>query len=84
MRRRIPQYSYPEAELEAALRRAFVQHRADYILIDNRRDRFLCESAKLGLDRGWISGEVLELEQSTEVRYRLTEGGRTHFGVEAR
>lgn len=78
-------YSYPEAELEAALQRAFVQHRADYIVIDSRRHQFLWEGARMGLDRGWLSCEVVEPdEQSTELRYRLTEAGRTHFGVGAR
>ncbi len=73
--------NYPESELEDALRRAFVNHRCDFIIIDDRRQRFLIESAALGERKGWLAFELCDTdEQSTQWRYRLTPAGRAHFG----
>lgn len=71
------------AEYEAALRRAFVERRADYIVIDSRRQEFQIKSASYGIDRGWLSGSIVESDpQSTAWVLRLTEAGREHFGVQ--
>ena len=75
-------YVYPEQELEASLKRAFVDGKADYVVICSRRDRFLLESAMFGVLNNWLSEELKELdEQSSELRFRLTEEGKKHFGV---
>lgn len=70
------------AEYEASLRRAFVAGRADYIIIDDRRQRFLIEGADYGLRQGWLSAQQVDIDdQSTQIRYRLTAAGREHFGL---
>lgn len=72
-----------EAEYEAALKRAFVDRRADYIVITSRREQFQAESANYGIDQGWLSGEWDDRdEQSTAFVCRLTPEGRKHFGLE--
>jgi hypothetical protein len=77
-------YDSIEQEFEASLRRAFVDHRADFIIIDDRRQRFRGESATFGEERGWLNGRLVQLDdQTSEIRYRLTESGRAHFGLEA-
>jgi hypothetical protein len=74
---------YTETELEAALRRAFVDKRAGCIVIDSRRQAFQIASATLGIDRGWLKGEWYDKdEQSTAYVCRLTAAGRKHFGLE--
>ena len=73
---------YSRQELEDAIRRAFCDRRCDYIAIYDRRNRFLFESATLGVANGWLHEEFIEFdEQSSELRYRLTEVGKTHFGI---
>ena len=73
---------YQENELEAALLRAFVDNRADFILLDDRRERFLIESATLGVEKGWLSEEFIEIDdQYSQLRYRLTDEGKRHFGL---
>ena len=70
-------------EYEAALRRAFVDGRADYIVITSRREQFQIEAANFGLDLGWLRGEWdTRDEQSTAWVLRLTSEGRKHFGLE--
>ena len=69
------------AECEAALRRAFVDRRADFIVITSRRERFQIESANYGIDQGWLRGDWDERdEQSVAWVLRLTDAGRKHFG----
>lgn len=69
-------------EYEAALRRAFVEHHADYIVISSRREQFQIESANYGIGQGWLTGRLDERdEQSTAWICRLTDEGRKHFGV---
>lgn len=70
------------AEFEAALRKAFVAHRADFIFIDSRRMAFQLASASYGVERGWLRCRVHnEDEQSTWYEYRLTPQGRKYFGL---
>ncbi len=77
-------YEISDEEKEAMLRRAFVQGRADYIVISSRREWRQIESANLGVDRGWLKSQWHdEDEQSTCVTFRLTDKGRKHFGVPA-
>lgn len=71
---------YQEDELEESLRRAFSSGETDFIYIDSRRYRFLIESACLGVEKGWLTETVVEIdEQYTQVRYRLTDEGKKHF-----
>lgn len=74
-----------KSEWEAALRRAFVEHRADYIVITSRREQFQIESANYGIEQGWLRGQMDEHDpQSSAFVCRLTEAGRTHFGLDAK
>lgn len=73
---------YPDNELEDALKRAFSKPDTDYIFLDDRRQRFLIESAVLGVEKGWLTEEFVEIEeQYSQCRYRLTDDGRRHFGL---
>ena len=75
-------YETIEQEFEASLRRAFVNGKADYVVLYSRRQLFLGESAMYGEQRGWLEGKFIELdEQSSEIRYRLTDKGKQHFGL---
>jgi hypothetical protein len=72
-------------EYKSALRRAFVERRADYIVITSRREQFKAAAVSYGIDQGWLEGEWDRSdEQSTAFVARLTEAGRKHFGVEGR
>ena len=69
-------------EYEASLRRAFVERRADFIVITSRRERFQIEAANYGVDQGWLKGEMdTRDEQSSVWVCRLTDKGREHFGL---
>lgn len=71
---------WTDVDLEDALRRAFVDRRADYIFLDDRRQAFRIESVRLGVERGWLTEEFVEIdEQYAQLRYRLTEEGKRHF-----
>lgn len=60
-----------------ALQRAFVDSGADFIVLYDRRQKFLIDSAQFGEAMGWLYCEVVETgSQSTEWRYRLTEKGK--------
>ena len=73
---------YSKDELEGALKRAFVDHRADFVIIDSRRQQFLIASAQLGKDNGWLFEEFVQYdEQSSALHYRLTDKGKEHFGL---
>ena len=73
---------YKDDELEEALKRAFVVGKASYIILDDRRERFLIESAILGVEKGWLTEEFVEIEeQYSQLRYHLTDGGKRHFGL---
>lgn len=79
-----PDYTNIESEFEASLRRAFVDGHADYIVLYDRRERFLWESVWYAQEQGWLNdGKLLSDadEQSSEARFRLTAKGREHFGL---
>jgi hypothetical protein len=79
-----PGYAKIEEEFEASLKRAFVDHEADYIVLYDKRQRFLFESVAYGQEKGWL-GSIEEHEfdeQDTEWRIRLTDAGKEHFGIE--
>lgn len=65
-----------DVEKEAMLRRAFVDRKADYIVIDNRRQQNQIEAANYGLDKGWLSSQWHDDGQCTAVTFRLTSEGR--------
>ena len=70
-------------EWEASLRRAFVDNRADYIVLTSRREEFLLKSANYGINRGWLTGTFEGPDvQSMALVCRLTKEGRKHFGLE--
>lgn len=72
----------PRPELESALRRAFVDKHANYIVITSRRERFQIAAANHGMDQGWLSGHWDDSdEQSTAFICWLTDKGREHFGL---
>lgn len=78
---------YPPEELEASLRRAFVDQRADFIILDSAHQKFLIESALFGFNQGWLTEKVNEpppwpSQDGASIEYRLTEAGRKHFGLE--
>lgn len=71
-----------QVEYENALRKAFVDRHADFIVLTSRRQQFQIASANYGVDQGWIKGEWDERdEQSTVWIGRLTDKGREHFGL---
>lgn len=81
-----PGYVNIEEEFEASLCHAFAPDEcgrvADYLAVYSRRQRFQWECAEYGVKQGWLTGEFVELdEQSSEIRYRLTDTGKAHFGV---
>ena len=76
---------YITKDLEDALRRAFVEKKAETILVDGDilRDNFLRESVSLGIEKGWLEVKSkLEEEQWTTLFYGLTKTGRNYFGLE--
>lgn len=83
-------YSFPENELEDSLRRAFVEGKADFIIMDgwNYANPFLKESIKYGTNEKLIQrGEDLNeddilgkgMGQYLAHTFRLTETGKKHF-----
>lgn len=73
---------YKDDELEDALKRAFVDGKAPYVILDDRRQQFLIESAVMGVEKGWLTEELVDIEeQYSQLRYHLTDEGRKHFGV---
>ena len=56
-------------EYESALRRAFVEHRADFVVITNRREQFQIEATNYGVDQGWLHGEMSMVDKE------LTQSG---------
>lgn len=73
-----------DEELEAALRRAFVDRRWTTVVITSRREQFQIKSVNYGIDKGWLEGEMNEAdEQSSFYEAWLTPEGRKHFGIES-
>lgn len=71
-----------EHEYEAALRRAFVDRSADFIVVSSRYERFQLETLYYGVERGWLSSHLDESdEQSAALVARLTPSGKKHFGL---
>lgn len=78
-------------EFEASLRRAFTPTEendyrgADFIALYSRRQgEFLFASAAYGVEKGWLKEQEcrgIDPDQDYELRYRLTDEGRNHFGV---
>ena len=74
-------YSYPEAELEACLRRA-VKNGLKTLCIYSRNERFLLETTTLGVDKGWLTEGVIvdDDSQSSRGEWTFTEAGLAHLG----
>ncbi len=64
------------AEAIASIQRAY-ERGADYLIIDNRQQRWLWEAAELGVSEGLLE-EPTEVsdDQWSELRYRFTKKGR--------
>lgn len=62
----------------AALVRANARGAYDYVIIDDRRQRWLWMAAEISVEQGWLEpGVLVQLdEQSSELRFRVTEAGR--------
>jgi len=68
---------------EEILKIAFVDKKADYIVITSRRQQIQIEAASYGVEKGWLRQEVVEPdEQSTAWLFYLTDLGREHFGLQ--
>lgn len=82
MSRLTPYVDRLPADYEISLRRAFVDARADYIVLDSKHQGFQFQGAQYGRKRGWLSEDrqESEREQYTRLVYRLTPAGRRHFG----
>lgn len=50
----------------------------DYVCIYDKRQAWLWKAAEIGVEQGWFRpGELVELdEQSSELRYYVTDAGR--------
>ena len=67
-------------ELEAMLRRVFVDQHADCIVVSIRCQQRQIQSVGYGVAQGWLRMTVDNSdEQSTACVYRLTSKGRKHF-----
>ena len=72
----------PDSDYIAALRRAFVERRADYVALTSRREQFQAEAMNFGMDRGWLRGQWDTRDpQSTAFICRLTEEGKRYFNL---
>lgn len=72
-------------EYEAALRRAFVDNRADFIVLDSspRGQRFRSACTAWALDAGLLYHDGTDSDGQCEVAsFRLTHAGRQAFGLE--
>lgn len=83
---------FQEADLEGALRRAFMDRKADFIVVDGHdlRSEFLRESLALGLTQGWLVKDKNIDEDDWLGRsrgqwyaftYRLSKKGKKYFGI---
>jgi len=79
-------FSRIEEEFEKRTADAFrkMGGESGYISITSRRQRFQLEAAEYCSFHGWITeGELVQLdEQSSELRYRITDCGRKHWGIQ--
>jgi len=80
----MPDKKYPNKDLEASLKKAFVDKRFESILMDGRecQNQFLVDGVNYGFKKGWlgVDGEIDE-SQYTAVTYKLTKKGKKHFGM---
>lgn len=73
---------YTTIDLEGALRRAFVNHKADFILIEwNSRANYLNASLELGLNNCWLELDEDNSGMHQRLAYKLTEDGKKYFGL---
>ncbi|MDP4039772.1 MAG: hypothetical protein Q8P57_04300 [Candidatus Pacearchaeota archaeon] len=76
--------TYNEQDLEASLRRAFVDRKFESILVDawELRNEFLKEGLSFGINKGWLKTEnIIEESQYTAITYVLTDKGKEYFGL---
>ncbi len=86
---------YPPSELEAALKRAFVDRRQEAIFIDGHElchKPFIRESFFYGQRKGWLVPAAKLVDPVERVEpglgqyegwaYKLSEAGRKYFGLE--
>jgi hypothetical protein len=58
------EYATIEEELEAALRRVFNRTPTpDVIFVDDKRHIFLLEAIAYGVERGWLTAKMNEIEE---------------------
>lgn len=75
-------YTISDEEAEGMLRRAFVEHRVDFVVVSSRRQWRQILAIGYAEGRGWVKGEFHEIDtQSSCMTYRLTDEGRKHFGL---
>lgn len=75
---------YPNSDLEASLKRAFVNKGFDSILMDGRvaQNEFLRDGVNYGIKQGWLKLDHETNEsQYTAMAYVLTAKGKKHFGL---
>lgn len=76
-----------EPEWEASLRRAFVDKGMTYIGLDGWSGEFLVHAARYGRFKGWLDKGTeagSDMEQYTELVFRLTDFGKQHFSIPER
>lgn len=74
--------TYTDEELEACLRRAFVDNGYPSVDVWSRREAFLLASLDLGVAKGWLKSQLIYIdEQSSKINAKLTEEGKKHFGL---
>ena len=80
-------YDFDTTDLEASLRRAFVDRKFQTILYDGHtaRNSFLRQSMDYGIELGWlfVESEVNE-SQYTAQNLALTDEGKKHFCLESK
>ena len=70
-------------EMEAMIRKAFVDGKADCIVITSRREQTQILTVNYGITQGWLDAEWdTSDEQSTAYVARLTPLGRKYFGFD--
>ena len=81
----MPKKDYTDQDLEASLRRAFVDHGFESILFDGwiARNPFKADLFKYGIKKGWLRKDRdIEESQYTASTYALTDKGKKHFGLD--
>ena len=77
---------YAQLEYEQSLRRAFVDRRADFIVLDSCRtgQGFLAPAIAYCFDLGWLYCSQYDTsdEQSSIAQFRLTDAGKKFLGID--